>query len=93
MDVNELAQRLTARWVDICARRGRYPRAPSQQELATLHILLQAIISGSPGQGVGGVRVTRHDSEPSQSNHIVTTIRNLDRQVDMYERTDLLVSV
>jgi len=85
MDINELAQRLTARWIAICARRGRYPREPSPTELITLHILLQAIISGTPGPGSG--------IQPSQTNQIVSTIQNLDRQMDMYERPDLLVSL
>ncbi|KAF8582669.1 hypothetical protein K439DRAFT_1350761 [Ramaria rubella] len=84
MDVNELSRRLTVQWIDICARRGRYPRAPSPSELTTIHVLLRAILSGS---SVDTTRVTLHGA---QSNRMLNTIQNLDKQMDMYENPGLL---
>jgi hypothetical protein len=88
MDVNELSQRLTMRWIDMCAPRGRHPRTPSAAELTTIQVLLQAIISSpTAGRGTPGTNL----QGPPQLNQLIQTIQNLDRQMDVYEKPDLLV--
>ena len=90
MDVNELSQRLTMRWIEMCARRGRQPHAPSAAELTTIHVLLRAIISGPPA-GLDTSQDNLHGSR--QSNQLINTMQNLDKQMDVYEKPDLLVRV
>lgn len=84
MDVNELSRRLTLRWIDICRRRGSHPRAPSAVELATINVLLQAIISGPP-------QTSPTISWLPQDNQLLSTIQSLNEQMDIYESPDLLV--
>ncbi|KAF8514079.1 hypothetical protein JB92DRAFT_176389 [Gautieria morchelliformis] len=87
MDVNQLSQRLTMRWIEICSRRGRHPRAPSAAELTTIQVLLHAILSG-PQTELDSSRVNIHGS--LQGNQLWSTIQSLDKQMDTYEDPDLL---
>jgi hypothetical protein len=88
MDVNQLSQRLTMRWIEMCARRGRHPRAPSAAEQIMIQVLLHAILSG-PHTGLDSTRANIHGSP--QDNQLWSTIQSLDKQMDTYENPDLLV--
>lgn len=88
VDIDELAQRLAARWIDKCVRRGRHPRAPSAAELATVAVLVAAIRAGS-----GSTTVTRYDTHSRAAAQLIATIESLDRQMDRYENSRLLASI
>src|SRR6266481_5063725 len=89
MNTNDLSQRMTARWIAMCARRGRHPRAPSPSELPAFLVLLRAILAGPPSE-LATTPVTLHGHH--QSRQLLETIQNLDRQMDTYENPELLVS-
>jgi len=85
MDRDDLIQRITTRWIDICSRRGRHPRAVTPVELATIAIIVQNMFGPSTQRIATPVAPTF-----DRRRQILDTIQNLDKRIDMYERTDLL---
>jgi hypothetical protein len=83
MDITQLSEQLTSRWIAICARRGRLPYPPSDIELATVRRLIDAL-STSPAE-------TRMPVNDVSRSKIINIIQELDRQMDRYEDPNLLV--
>ncbi|GJJ12401.1 hypothetical protein Clacol_006643 [Clathrus columnatus] len=82
IDVEELAQNITAQWIERCLRRGRRPREPSPVELATVAVLVTAIRAGPSGSST---TATRHDAQLLTGHQLRLIIERIDKQIDWYE--------
>ncbi|KAG8940232.1 Peptide-N(4)-(N-acetyl-beta- glucosaminyl)asparagine amidase [Tulasnella sp. 424] len=86
-EIDSLVTRLTERWIRHCAERGigsaRPPTVQEQMMIALFVASLGSVPASASNRGSGG-------SSAHAQHGLAQTILHLDKQMDMYERSDLL---